>query len=478
MVRISGPDAIGVVAKAFCSADGSRVQSFRFPRAVSGHATVALHGDQPHLLPCDAFLWPTARSYTREPVAELHTFGSPPLLDALLATACRAGARLADPGEFTLRAFLAGRIDLTQAEAVLGVIDARCDADLTAALVQLAGGLARPLQKLRDYLLQLLAELEAGLDFIEEDITFVSKETILARLAAASQLLADVAEQLHSRATVTTTTQVALVGPPNAGKSSLFNALVARFGPAGESIENKPIASIVSSQRGTTRDYLTATIDINGARCELVDTAGVDLEYPGREEGTRQPDHDQSALRQSQTVSEIDRAAQSLAAQRRVAAAIRVCCIDATSLSSDAREALPVGPDFTRCELVALTKSDLTHLSGQSSAPLNHAAPVVTSSRTGEGLDALCNRIRALLQTETVAQQSHAVASTAERCGESVRLAEAALARASEIIRHDAGDELAAAELHVALSELGKVVGAVYTDDLLDRIFSTFCIGK
>ena len=101
-------------------------------------------------MPCDLFLWPTDRSYTREPVAELHTIGSPPLLEALLAAVCRAGARLAEPGEFTLRAFLAGRLDLTQAEAVLGVIDARGSERLDAALAQLAGGLARPLHRLRD----------------------------------------------------------------------------------------------------------------------------------------------------------------------------------------------------------------------------------------------------------------------------------------------------------------------------------------
>ena len=121
-------------------------------------------------LPCDLCLWPNQRSYTGQPTAEIHTFGSPPLLQAVLRAVCAAGARLAEPGEFTLRAFLTGRIDLTQAEAVLGVIDAGDDRQLHAALAQLAGGLAAPLCGLREELLDLLAHVEAGLDFADEDV--------------------------------------------------------------------------------------------------------------------------------------------------------------------------------------------------------------------------------------------------------------------------------------------------------------------
>src|SRR5207248_7990151 len=125
-------------------------------------------------VPLVLYLWPTGRSYTRQPSAELHLPGSPPILEAALAAVCQAGARLARPGEFTLRAFLAGRLDLTQAEAVLGVIEAQCRHELDAALGQLAGGLARPLTALREQLLDLLAQLEAGLDFVDEDIEFIT----------------------------------------------------------------------------------------------------------------------------------------------------------------------------------------------------------------------------------------------------------------------------------------------------------------
>ncbi len=214
-------------------------------------------------LPADLFLWPQGRSYTRQLLAEIHTFGSPPLVDEILQSLCRNGARLAQPGEFTLRAFLAGRIDLTQAEAVLGVIDAADRNQLQAALAQLAGGLARPLGQLRSDLLDLLADLEAGLDFVEDDIRFVTPDELNRRLAAAAETIDQIGAQLTGRDAATARPRVALIGYPNVGKSSLFNALVGNA------------AALVSTQAGTTRDYLSATIDACGMSIELIDTAGI-----------------------------------------------------------------------------------------------------------------------------------------------------------------------------------------------------------
>jgi tRNA modification GTPase len=416
-------------------------------------------------LQCDLFLWPDSRSYTREPVAELHTFGSPPLLNALLANVCRAGARLAEPGEFTLRAFLAGRLDLTQAEAVLGIIDARSDEELRGALAQLAGGLARPLQQLREELLQLLAELEAGLDFVDEDIEFVSSAAIGALLESANAALREIGEQLAARHTVSGTTQIALVGPPNAGKSSLFNALVSRHGMAGNRARPPSAASLVSPQGGTTRDYLMATIELDGMRCELIDTAGFEADWSA--------DAATSPLMQNRPLSPIDSAAQALSAEQRARAAIRACCIDAS------QDPAPSVSGAASCDVIVMTKADIAPSASRIAKDLAANMPlIVTSSRTGEGLDELCDEFRKLLTNERAAELGQVVAATADRCRESIRLAEAALQRGREIVVTDGGDELLAAELRTALSELGKVVGAVYTDDLLDRIFSTFCIGK
>jgi tRNA modification GTPase len=474
MVRVSGYDATQIVSQLFESASLISIAEVRRSTAIAGHLCVDLdaqhgadlkigHGSQASSfsrLPCDLFLWPSAKSYTREPVAELHTIGSPPLLQALVASLCHAGARLAEPGEFTLRAFLAGRLDLTQAESVLGVIDAHGDEELRGAIAQLAGGIARPLYELREMLLQLLSELEAGLDFVDEDIEFVSADVAWYRLNSAQQLLSRLTNQMTARNLAGANIEIALIGAQNAGKSSLFNALVARYAPVRNAHGDDWSPALVSSQLGTTRDYLTATIDLGGLRCELIDTAGVDG-------GGTFTEADSA----SSQFAGIDNTAQAFAAAQSKRAAMRVWCIDATR----AEKAYQLNK---ACEIAVLTKCDLRH-SSPTLLNLPAEIPVVeTSSRTGDGLDQLCESIRSLLLKETGAQRGQVVPATAVRCSESIRLAEAALQRAADILNTSGGDELVAAELRMALNELGKVVGAVYTDDILDRIFSTFCIGK
>jgi len=449
MVRVSGPATLDIVGKCFTTTKGGRTlfdSSEKCPapffHSTSGWLSVRLDDSEARALTCELFLWPTRRSYTRQQVAEFHTFGSPPLVRAVLDTVCRAGARLAEPGEFTLRAFLAGRIDLTQAEAVLGVIDAQRTDQLDTAVAQLAGNLAKPLHRLRDELLVLLAELEAGLDFVEEDIEFITSDILTRRLTASADQICALAGQMSSRLTATAACQVVLVGPPNAGKSSLFNALVERFGTGPVT----STAAIVSKERGTTRDYLTTAIEFDGIRCELIDTAGIETNATGQ--------------------SPIATAAQLFATERREQALLCVYCRDATAQD-------PGVAATGEAHVTALTKTDLTpHI--QCSGP----TIVATSSLTGRGLDELCRTIAAKLSVVATATRGCYVAATADRCRDSLRLAEAAVARASEIADARHGDELVAAEIRVALAELGKVVGAVYTDDLLDRIFSTFCIGK
>src|SRR4051794_6913780 len=250
IVRISGPAAIDIAGRLIEPTTRVQVKEIGRPTALPCHIQFAL-GGRASAVPCDLFAWPCNRSYTREPVVELHTIGSRPILEAVQNAVCHAGARLAETGEFTLRAFLAGRLDLTQAEAVLGVIDATAETDLSAALDQLAGGLARPLHQLREDLLQLLAELEAGLDFVEEDIEFVSSAEVVNRLRSADDLLETVEQQLSARHTTSCATQIALIGPPNAGKSSLFNALVQRFGTRKADSNDPSYSALVSPVSGT-----------------------------------------------------------------------------------------------------------------------------------------------------------------------------------------------------------------------------------
>jgi len=215
--------------------------------------------------------------------------------------------------------------------------------------------------------------------------------------------------------------------------------------------------ALVSRQRGTTRDYLTATVSLNGIECHLVDTAGIG-ESP---------------------VSTIDLNAQALASERCEQAAIRALCIEATS-DLDERRMRMLKNRFgaNSCNVLVLTKADAIPNFALPFEALNGTPVVLTSSRSGQGLEKLSATFSRLLLNDQSAQRGGVLASTACRCRESVRLAEASLSRAAGLVRVDGGNELVAVELRAALEEIGRVVGAVYTNDLLDRIFGTFCIGK
>jgi tRNA modification GTPase len=423
IVRLSGPASATCVAKVFRAADAA----VRSASVLSGEVMLPRSMGT---VPARLYLWPDRRSYTRQPAAELHTLGSPPLLEALVESLCQAGARLARPGEFTLRAFLAGRLDLTQAEAVLGVIDARGQAQLDTALAQLAGGLAGPLAALRERLLDLLAHLEAGLDFVEEDIEFITPADLDAQLAATAQEVAQLAQRMRSRRDTAGLPRVVLVGEPNAGKSSLFNAM------AGSD------AAIVSGVAGTTRDYLTCRLVAEGQEFLLVDTAG------------------ETSAREKLSIAGL---AQATTARQRREADVTIVCSEAggafrfTHAPCDYDGAIQV---WTKCD---------------QHSPPHAASGIRTSSQTGEGLSELTQAIATRL-SELAADA--VVASTAARCGESLELAAAALVRARDLVASDAGEELVAAEVRTALEGLGQVAGAVYTDDVLDRVFGRFCIGK
>ena len=269
MVRVTGPRAWAVALGGFEEADPVASPT-RAERRV-GRLRVEGLG---RALPAAVSLWPGGRSYTGQPLAEIHAPGAPPLLGAILAGCLGRGARLAEPGEFTLRAFLSGRIDLTQSEAVLGVIDATSPAQLEEALRQLAGGLASPVRALRDRLADVLAHLEANLDFAEEpDVDPPgprgARDRSLDEAADDVRALADQAP--GPRSGPSGRPRVVLVGPPNAGKSRLFNALLGLD------------RAIVSPVAGTTRDYLEAACEVRRpAHFDLVDTAGIEEARPGR----------------------------------------------------------------------------------------------------------------------------------------------------------------------------------------------------
>jgi tRNA modification GTPase len=314
------------------------------------------------------------------------------------------------------------------------VIDAQGQAELNTALGQLAGGLARPLHALREQLLDLLAHLEAGLDFAHEDIDFISPAELEANLAAAAQTISELADRMRARGEAGRLPRVVLIGLPNVGKSSLLNAL------AGES------AAIVSEVAGTTRDFVARRVFIGGHELLLTDTAGLATAAPR---------------------NQLESASQHMSRVQAEQADLTLLCLDVSRpLTAWDKEHIVNAPHVPR--LIVATKCDLP-----TAADFEEVNVLPTSSRTGAGLPELRSAI-AFALNETPAE-ANVVAGTADRCRESLRLAAAALERATGA---KLGEELVAAEVRGALEELGQVVGAVYTEDLLDRVFSRFCIGK
>ncbi|MBI1344948.1 GTP-binding protein [bacterium] len=436
IIRISGPGTFAVLKDWFVPADAANWQAAKTPQRHSGKLLIP-QARAP--FESDVQWWPGRRSYTGQPLAELHMVGSPPVLSAVLAELYRRGARPAEPGEFTLRAFLAGKLDLLQAEAVLGVIDATGEQELKTALEQLAGGISQSMVLMRRDLLELLADLEAGLDFVEEHLEFVSRDEITRRLMKGRDMVTQLAQQARQRMHAGERPRVVLAGLPNAGKSTLFNHLLGQE------------HALVSPIPGTTRDYLTGIWHCEGLAVDLIDTAG--WEFAGDEIGTamQQFRHDQ--------LERADLIVWCSAADR-----------SATEREIDARYRADI-EQAGRPVFQVITKSDLQ-------IGIGATASSSISVAKNLGLTKLARAVHACLNDPAARDRSW-LGSSAARCEQSLVGAAEALSHAVQLAEQPgSGEELIAGELRLALEHLGEIVGVVYTDDLLDRIFSKFCIGK
>ena len=333
---------------------------------------------------------------------------------------------------------------------MLGVIHAANDRSLNIALSQLAGGLSQPLSELRRSLVNLLADIEAGLDFVDEDIAFISKSQISDRLASARSVVESLLQQMESRAAQTVQLQVAIVGAPNAGKSSLVNAIAEQN------------VSIVSSEPGTTRDYVRIRLDLDGVQIDILDTAGIE------EADSTTP----RGMAQQFTREQIDQAD------------LILYCLSVEDGNDDgdagawANSHLLNNPKtqtwllHTKCDL---TKCDL--IAGRNANHHRSQRDFMLSTRERASIERLIQALRAwaLEQQESVNQ---VVPITAARCQASLTNAIQAIAHAQEATLQSRGDEIIASEIRLALEEIGLVAGTVYTDDILDALFSRFCIGK
>jgi tRNA modification GTPase len=387
-------------------------------------------------------LFAAPNSYTSDDLVEIAAHGSPVVLDMLLRRALDLGARLAEAGEFTQRAFLSGKLDLTQAEAVRDLIEAQTLTQARQAASQMGGALSHRVQPIKQALVELIALLEAGIDFAEDDVDVTPQAEIVRRIGELTPPLAALEASYARGRVVHDGLTLAIVGRPNAGKSSLFNRLVERD------------RAIVTATPGTTRDLVTERISLDGIPLELVDTAGL-----------------RDAFEEVEQLG-IARSREALAD-----ASLVLIVLDATQpLNSEERallaavEARPAVVVINKCDLAdADTPKDAAEAESKTTPPLR------TSALTGEGIAALRARILALATGGAAAEPGLL---TTLRHQQAIATTRAALADAAQANANNIPHEMILIDLYRALWALDSLTGQTTSDDILNLIFSTFCIGK
>ena len=389
-----------------------------------------------------ATFFPRPGSYTGDDVVEISAHGSPVLLERIVALACARGARLAEPGEFTLRAYLNGRLDLVQAEAVADLVDAVTPLQARVAFDQLEGTLTRAIGELDTDLFDLVARLEASLDFPDEGYHFVEPGMVAQGIAAIRERVGALLAGASRGRLIREGCQVVILGKPNVGKSSVFNALV------GSS------RAIVTPMAGTTRDLVSDAVDLEGLAVRLVDSAGI------------------RATSDAVEAEGVDRARQAVS----VASAVIVVLDRSWPLEEEDHEVLQETASSRR--VVAMNKMDESSRWSREALSLGSEVAVVeVSAMTGEGLEGLRGALRTVLvgggdvyrDTPTVANQRHI--GLLERAG-------ASLGEAERAARDGATEEFVLADLQRARMALEELTGKRTPDDVVNHIFERFCVGK
>jgi tRNA modification GTPase len=381
-------------------------------------------------------------SYTSEDLVEIAAHGSPVVLELLLGRAMKLGARLARPGEFTERAFLSGKLDLTQAEAVRDLIEAQTLTQARQAASQMGGALSRRVGPVKQALVELIALLEAGIDFAEDDVEVTPEAEIARRIGELTPPLSALEASFARGRIVHDGLTLAIVGRPNVGKSSLFNCLVERD------------RAIVTATPGTTRDTVSERISLEGIPLELVDTAGL-------REGLH------GSLEEAEQLG-IRRSREALAD-----AALVVVVLDATEALNDEERRLLAAVEG-RPALVAVNKSDLME-AGRALPDCAGLPTLATSALTGDGIAELRKRI---LELATGGAAAEPGILTSLRHQQAIAAALAALADAAQANASSIPHEMILLDLYRALWALDSLTGQTTPDDILNLIFSTFCIGK
>jgi len=434
IVRLSGPDAIPLLCRLLAA--GSDCLPKKNYRSFS--ARLDLDGAP---VPARVYVMRAPTSYTREDIVELHTFGNPAPQRGLLARLMSLGARPAEAGEFTRRAFLNGRIDLAQAESVQALIRARTEAEHRAALEVLSGRLSGRIHGIRDRVADVAAAVEASLDFSDQDVACISRDEVAARLCPLCGELRELLAAGEAGRVARPFVRAALFGPPNAGKSSLFNAILRRR------------RAIVSPRPGTTRDAIEAVTKVRGLEVLLLDTAGL---RPPRDE--------------------VEAAAVSKSRLSLGRASLALCVLDSVrppdKETRESLESLPLDRG-----MVVLNKCDLgpCHPRLKESLPRGIETRTV-SAATGSGVGELLEAIRERVESGRVERSAGELMVTARQA----QLLSRALAAMERILAGGADHamDLIAGDLAEALASLSELTGDTVTEDVLDRIFAGFCVGK
>ena len=435
IVRLSGPQALDIGARMFSSRSNAAPEPRRLRLGVLRDPVTGETLDE-----AMAVTMPGPASYTGEDVVELHSHGSPLLVERIVSVAVALGARLAERGEFTRRAVLNGRMDLLQAEAVADLISAGLEGGARQAWAQLQGALSERLKRLRSHLVEALARVEAEVDFSEDECSgpIHSPERFLQQ---AADEIRELLEGFPAARRQREGFRTVMVGRPNVGKSSLTNALLG----SGR--------MIVTTEAGTTRDAVDEVVDLGGVAFVLTDTAG---------------------LRESNSRAET--AAVVMAREKAAEADIKILVLDGSLALGDHDRSL--AKDLGETAIIVVNKSDLP--GALTAADLNDLeksghAVIFASALTGEG----CGQIAAaLVKLAGVEPEGAPAAISRVRHRGGLEQAQLALAKAVELCAQGGGDELVALEIRAAIGEISALTHPLGDEELLDRIFSEFCVGK
>jgi tRNA modification GTPase len=438
VVRLSGSDATAIARPMLHLTHAEGLQP---NRAHFGEFIDPTTGDRIDEVVVTFFAKP--HSYTTDDVIEISCHGSPVVLRHLVEMAVTAGARLAEPGEFTMRAFLNGRIDLTQAEAVRDLIDSQTLFQAQVAARQLEGALSKRLQPIKQKLVELIAVMEAGVDFAEDDVSVIPDSQILARIAEVRGPLEQLLASFSYGKVVHEGLTLAIVGRPNVGKSSLFNSLV----------EHE--RAIVTATPGTTRDLVTETVSIGGIPVRLVDTAGI-----------------RDALDEAESIG-VRKSMEALAD-----ADIVLVVLDASQSADDddARRGDTALVSLAARSLGIVVQNKIDLATSARLLPDGGLPVVMTSALTGQGIAELRSQIVRLIGGGGAQQEAGFLTNIRQHT--LVQDSLAALDVAATAVPLKTPHEMVLLDLYRALRPLDEITGATTADDILNLIFSSFCIGK